>query len=223
VGPAFEALRADGTVELVNGHLIIPRFLEAQESRKTNTQSKREQREKSKAVARATEVLKTSTPHRQTTADGGRSGHPPAQLSSAQLVPVVSSAPHIKRAVAGTPEPPKAEKPPDPRHQPLVAKLTEAYRRKRGTAYPFEPRDAKTVQKLLGRKPAEHAPEIWPVVLLAAWERALDSQYPGCSTLSDFDKQLPKHLGAGPPNGSAARAADAALGTGPVVAKELAL
>lgn len=87
--PGVEALLADGTLELVNGNLIIGKFLEAQESRKTNAQSKVEQREKAKAVARRSQVLGDTTQHRQTAADGDRSGHPPAQLSSAQPIEAV--------------------------------------------------------------------------------------------------------------------------------------
>jgi hypothetical protein len=85
--------------------------------------------------------------------------------------------------------------PPDPRHAPLVKAITEAYLESEGTNYPFEPRDAKRVQHLLSRKPANHDPTLWPIALLAAWRRALKSSYPGCKTLEDFDKQLPKHLG----------------------------
>ncbi len=79
VTPGIEALLADGTVELSSaGVMIITKFLEAQESRKTNAQSKREQREGEKSRARLAEVRESSTQHRQTAADGGRSGHPPA-------------------------------------------------------------------------------------------------------------------------------------------------
>lgn len=220
VSPGIEALLADGTVELVSGALIIPRFNDAQESKKSNAQAKREQREKAKSIARGSQVIEATTAHRQTAAVSGRSGHPPSPaLPCPTPSPTQSSAPRTKRASTGNPpSPTKVEKPPDPRHQPLVKALTDAYQRKRAEAYPFDGgKDAKLVTRLLARKPGDTAPDLWPMKLLAAWERALDSEFPGCSTLAMFDRDLPKFTG--PPNGSAGRAQSFA-GTGPITATE---
>lgn len=92
------------------------------------------------------------------------------------------------------------EKPPDPRHAPLKAKLVEIYSRKKGTSgYPgFGGRQAKTITELLDAKPANHAHDLWPLALASAWERALDAQYPECQTLEEFKKQLPRFMGSGP-------------------------
>lgn len=98
------------------------------------------------------------------------------------------------------PKPPATKAPPDPRHAPLVKVFTDVFRRKRGTEYPFNGgRDAQLVTKLLARKPGDTAPELWPIKLAAAWDRALDSRFPVVSTLEKFERDLPSFLGAGPP------------------------
>lgn len=100
---------------------------------------------------------------------------------------------------------PKVEKAPDPRHTPLVHQLDALFVEKRSSKYPFDGRAAKTVQRLLQRRPK---PEdvLWPIELAAAWGRALDARFPDCSTLEDFERDLARYLGTGPPTGSAERA-----------------
>jgi hypothetical protein len=85
----------------------------------------------------------------------------------------------------------------DPRHAPLVKALVDAYMRKRGAdGYPgFNGKHAKLVTRLLAARPATASADLWPVRLLAAWERALDDRYPECSTLEEFEKKLPKYIG----------------------------
>lgn len=81
---------------------------------------------------------------------------------------------------------------PDPRHRPLIGTLTAAFAELRGSKYPFQQRDAKTVQRLLAL--AE------PVAIDAAWRRALKHQgYPTVSTLQELEKHLARFLGTGPP------------------------
>lgn len=53
VTPGLEALLADGTAEMVGGKLLLPKFVDAQESKKTNRAAAREYREKKKALARS--------------------------------------------------------------------------------------------------------------------------------------------------------------------------
>lgn len=208
VAPGLAALLADGTLELVAGSLIITKFNDAQESKKSNAQAKREQREKAKALAKGSQTIELTKAHRQTAADGGRSGHPPSPALPCPT-PLKASASREKRAPTGEPAKPKPVKsPPDPRHAPLVKVLCEVYQRKRGASYPFAPRDAKRVQALLGCKPSDRAPALWPVELAGAWARALDSSFPGCSTLEDFERQLAKHLGTGPPAAGPTNQAD---------------
>lgn len=94
---AADELLADGTLEQVGNSLLIPNFNAAQETRKSNAQSKREQRELEKDELRLLQIRETTTPHRQTSADGGeprqtpadgdRSGHPPAQPSPSPAQP----------------------------------------------------------------------------------------------------------------------------------------
>lgn len=84
-------------------------------------------------------------------------------------------------------KPPKPDKPTDPRHAPLVARLVEAFADDRETAYPFGPRDAKVVSNLLAR--AE------PDVIVAAWGRALRHQgYPTVATLVDLEMHLARFV-----------------------------
>ena len=83
----------------------------------------------------------------------------------------------------------KPDKPPDPRHAPLVARLVDAFRADRETPYPFGPRDAKVVANLLAR--AE------PDAIVAAWERALRHQgYPTVATLAQLEQHLAQFVAA---------------------------
>lgn len=118
VKPGLDALLSDGTAEIVNGVLILPKFNEAQESRKTNAQAKREQREKAKAMARTVQAPEVSTQHRQTAADDvlsaadlGRSGHPP---SPALPDPVPCPSPDEVATPKKLPAPPLPREPDDP-------------------------------------------------------------------------------------------------------------
>lgn len=66
--------------------------------------------------------------------------------------PVPSGDLWMAKRGAKSPKPPKpkAEKPPpDPRHAPMVGRLTEAFRKTTGLTYGFAPRDAKDVASLL--------------------------------------------------------------------------
>jgi len=67
-------------------------------------------------------------------------------------------------------KPPKETKPPDPRHAPLVAKLTETFARVIGTAYGFAKQDPRAVSDLISKGTDEE--------ILKAWERALRGSYP---------------------------------------------
>lgn len=95
----------------------------------------------------------------------------------------------------------RAEQPADPRHQPLVQALDEAFREARGTAYPYKPRDFAAVKSLL----AAGAPE----VILAAWRRALAHRgYPSVSSPSELHQHLAHFVGnaAAPVDPKATRA-----------------
>ncbi len=91
----------------------------------------------------------------------------------------------------------------DPRHQPLVEGLVNAYAALRGVKYPFAPRDAASVKGLLltGTDPVE---------IIAAWKRALQHHgFPTVSTLPQLADHLAHFLGAAPP--AAAKPATSAL------------
>lgn len=94
----------------------------------------------------------------------------------------------------GRPKPTQAElvpPPPDPRHAPLVARLTEIFTSVRGSKYPFSGRDAKAISSLLALAD--------PGDLEVAWERALRHVgYPSVSSLSELQTNLATFIGKGP-------------------------
>lgn len=100
---------------------------------------------------------------------------------SAAVAPVLPVVPEPKKPKVRTG---------DPRHIPLIAKLTEVFRVDRGWSYPFDGgRDAKAVANLLAK--AE------PDAIAAAWGRALaHSGFPSVSTLSELNTHLARFLGA---------------------------
>lgn len=186
VGPALDAYLADGTLELHGSKLVMPKFLEAQESRKTKQVIAHDYRTKQRDVARAKSagLLNAPVTIRDQTGHGVTSRDPPAQPSPSPAHPQPELLPRA----------PKPEKPADPRHQPLVKKLCDTYAEIEGTAYPFTPRQAALVTRLLAAKPAAHSPDLWPMILAAAWGRALVASFPDCKTLEAFEKQLARHL-----------------------------
>lgn len=109
--------------------------------------------------------------------------------------------PPPQAAAVAEPHPPKpkkakAEKPPDPRHAPLVAKLTEASQRIRGVPYAFTPRDARAVSDLLPKGTDEE--------ILAAWERALKATgFPLVRALHELATHWNHFATDRPPPGSA--------------------
>lgn len=80
--------------------------------------------------------------------------------------------------------------PPDPRHAPLVARLTATFERVRGARYPFTGRDAKCITELLAK--AE------PDAIDAAWSKALVADYPKTATLPELQKNLAHFIGTSP-------------------------
>lgn len=143
-------------------------------------------------------------------------------VSSVSSVPAGSSefrdAPRKKRDERAAEKPAAAVKVTDPRHAPLVAKLCETFEAKRGEKYPFDGRAGTIIKRLLNLRPV-HSDALWPVTLHAAWDRALDATFPDCGSLDAFEKQLPRHLGTGPPTSGAGRA-QSFEGTGPLTATE---
>lgn len=182
VRPAVSAYLECGTFELVGGKLVMPNFLDAQESRKARQAIAHDYRQKQRDVARAKSsgLLKTEMTNRD---------HPRPSEPTVILQPSPSPAqPELLPAARKKPR--AAAKPMDPRHVPLRTALIEAFRRKRGVEYPFDyGREDAEVRRLLklGPEPA----------VLSAWERALDSTYPTISTLAKFRIEYPRFVGRG--------------------------
>jgi hypothetical protein len=173
VAPGLAAMLDDGTLALNDGRLWWPKFEEAQESRKSDAQKQRDYRDRKRRKEHGTAVT------------GRYSALPssPAQPSTAQTAP--SELPREKPAATKA-----SAKAADPHHASLRAALIEVFRRKRGAQYPFDyGREDAEVRRLLklGLEP----------VVLAAWERALDSKYPTVSTLAKFRLEFPRFVGRG--------------------------
>lgn len=86
-------------------------------------------------------------------------------------------------------QPDLIEPPPDPRHAPLVAEFVAAFESLRKARYPFTGRDAKSVAELLSTG-------LEPVDLVAAWRKALVSNYPKVSTLAELKSNLAHFVGS---------------------------
>lgn len=186
VEPGLAALIEDGTVEHLQRGILLVNFLEAQESRATDKARKRAQRERDRDQAR--EVVETPVTRGHTESHGVTPSL--AQPSSAQpslaqvagadapLTPIDDSTyPPIAKPFAQrrrTKRAPKAEKPADPRHAPLVDQLVVA-----SPGYGFAARDARAVSDLLIKGEPEE--------ILTRWKRALGrSGYPVVRTLPEL-------------------------------------
>lgn len=194
VKPGLDAMLEDGTLELNEGRLVMPKFIDAQEARKTRALIARDHREKQRDIARRkrSKTLEHTVTSRDLALPRVTASDPP---SPARPLPVPD--PEILAGADAPPKrakPPKPEKPPDPRHQPLIEALTATFEAKRGAKYPFDGgREAREVTLLL-------ASGLDPPAIVAAWERALEAQFPPCATLAKFRMRLPEFVGAGPPS-----------------------
>lgn len=82
-----------------------------------------------------------------------------------------------------------AHKAPNPRHAPMVARLSAAFESVRGSPYGFQPVDARKVADLLALAGDDE--------IEARWRRALVHQgFPACSSLSDLVKNWNAYVAA---------------------------
>lgn len=179
VAEGLPAMLEDGTLELREDGLWWPKFEEAQESRKSEALRSREHR--------ARQRRESSTPTRHTASHGVTPRHTPSPSSTAQpsTAQPVKTAPRAQKTH-------KTEKPPDPRHAPLVRELTETFQRETGAKYPFGSVDAAAVTALLAKG-------IEPTIV-AAWSKALRSTtYPVVRTLPELVKHLAHFVGGATP------------------------
>lgn len=155
VAPGLEAMLTDGSLELESGRLVMPKFLEAQEARKTRAAVARDHREKKRDKARAksagllggTVTESDQREHRVTASD------PP---SPARPLPV--------------PVPLKTtrEKPrePDARWQPTVQRLEQVFKTTTGAAYRFQgSKDGAALKRLLAHSTPDEIVRRWSVGL----------------------------------------------------------
>lgn len=145
VAPGLDALVEDGTVAVNDGKLVMPKFLEAQEARKTNGAAARHHREKVRdlASAKAAGLLEPTVIDRHQPSSGVTLR--PRPLPDPDPVPEILAG----KLPPATPKTPKA-KPVDPRHAPLVKALVDAYAEAEyGARYGFLPIDARHVSELL--------------------------------------------------------------------------
>lgn len=174
ISPALDELLADGCVRVEGDKLFIPNFIEAQEAAQSDAQRQRESRAKARTLAA---MAVTNRDEMSQPVTGGHvvsqpvtpSRAVPSLPSRAEILADDASAPPPMDGVraAGAldlPELAKAAKPdrrkpggplrekppPNPRHAPTVARLSEIFARVRGHAYGWHKRDAKGIQALLG-------------------------------------------------------------------------
>jgi hypothetical protein len=102
VGPGLEAVLADGTVELVEGRLLLPNFVDAQESRKTNKAKARDYRNRKRDHARAniSKSLEGTVTARHRSSPLVTPTNPPALPCSALLLKT-----YVSQATPPAPEP----------------------------------------------------------------------------------------------------------------------
>lgn len=163
VEPGLQALLDDGTVELNGGVLVVPKFFEAQEARKTRALVARDHREKQRDMARS----KATKPHSGTVTSRDLAlprvteCDPP---SPARPLPVPDP-----EKIAGDERPPKKAKPPkreepapDPRFTPLRDRLE-----RENPGYRFDASEAKPLKNLL----TAHGPDEVAERFRRAWER----------------------------------------------------
>lgn len=189
VQPALDAWLADGTFELAGSRLVMPKFLEAQESRKTRQVIAHDYRQKQRDVARAKSagLLEQPVTNRDQAGPTVTTRDPPALPGPAQ------PRPSPEKTAGRAQKKPKPEKLPDPRHAPLVGELVKVFEAETGAKYPFGPIDAAAVTALLGKG-------IEPTIV-AAWTKALRSKaYPVVRTLAELVRHLAHFVGqTGPP------------------------
>lgn len=181
----FELLESGTMVESATG-FVLPAFMEAQESRQSDAARQRESRERRRTANLRNTEAPCHTPSHAVT-DGHNLSLQPSRAVPSRAVPSTENgadAPPPRKA----PKAKRAEQPADPRHQPLVKALDEAFREARGTAYPYKPRDFAAVKALL----AAGTPE----VILAAWRKALAHRgYPSVSSPSELHQHLAHFVG----------------------------
>lgn len=208
----LDALLEDGTAELVGGRLVLPRFLEAQEARKTHAASARHHREKVRDLARAKPPKELERP--VMARDGAVSrvtdGDPPSPA-----LPVPDPVPKSLPAQEAAPPkpPPKAKDPPDPRHHPTKIKLLEVFGQERGEPLTWDSEAGGALKALF--KKAGPDPNAGDVVV-ARWRRCLRSRYPTYGSLWDLKKNWDKFaadLATGPPSKANAPMAPGAFGS----------
>lgn len=207
----LRAYLEDGTAELHDGNVVVPKFLEAQESRKTKAATAREYREKQRDVARAKSAgfLEPTVTKRDQPLPTVTNGDPPSPTPARPLPdPDPEKLAGEKPPAAKRVRPAKAEKPPDPRHAPLVKELAAVFVRKRRPPdgkYPWDPRDAKAVSSLLSKG--------MPPTIVAAYDRALDATHPTTSSFWELDLRFAKYV-APEPSASASTASAIAAHSG---------
>ena len=172
VDPGLVDLLASGTAQLAAGAVLLPKFLEAQEARKSEAQKKRNYRERERSRRLSVQATENTTTHVPMVSPPvpmvSPTWHPPALPCPALPERLPRKKPRGKSAAA-----PKET---DPRHQPLVAALVNAC-----PGYEFDGGlDAKAVENLL--KKAD-SPEV-----LARWKKALAHQgYPTVRRLTELN------------------------------------
>lgn len=175
VTPGIETLRAKGTIRVTAKVIVIPKFIEAQEVPISDAARKRAQRERTRDIAAQAEILKAVQAVGEDVSRGVTRGHAASQpVTPNQTEPTKPTEPDLfagsqANAAPGVkPKRRREDKPPDPRHAPAVARLTEIFAEAMGHKYGFAGRDAKAVTTLLAYGTDEEIFRRWRIGLTNA-------------------------------------------------------
>ena len=135
---ALNAFLEDGTAVLTPAGVLLPKFLDAQEARKSDALRARESRERRRNDAKSGAAASHGVTRR----------HEPSQPVTLQPSPA-RPVPSPARTTLRAQKPPAEHEAPNPRHIPLVAALADGYFEILGAKYDFQARDFADVKRLL--------------------------------------------------------------------------
>lgn len=189
VQPGVEGLAKKGTVELTATTLVIPKFIEAQETPQSDVARKRAEREKRRDTARS-DVTKRDDPSQNVT-----KSHEPSRAVTSGHAESRGVTPSRAEPCLAVPNQKKntADKPPvaSDRLEVLLGRLAASFREVTGSDYRGNGHDTGAVRTLMGYGPDDEVDRRWRVALVA--------KYPKCANLRELARHWDHFAAKGPP------------------------